>query len=368
MVLLYFGSRMGQMLGTDNYIVDNVAQRAESAKIYGGDLARLGWSACLLSLAAYAIYFSLSGIRTDLLAANFSGDAGANYELKATMERVPGVTSFMSIAPFWFLYLAYKRFVLEVKWSMIEIALAVCLLLATTLRAVSENERRAIIDLFIPAALFVMLMKTNGSAWYRLGLKILPTVGISLLIFLFLATEYFRTWSNFYSQNTNLSYPIWALLRLGGYYSTSVNNGIAGWDFDYNAAGYYLLHGLYRFPVIADYFGLTEIRQEATLAFTDLLTQKLNPEFNNQGGLVVAFWDLGLLGGSLLLTALGLLFGFTYAAALQGRMFHALLYPTFFLSALEITRVWYLTSAVSFSSLIFLIIAWPLVRIKIRKS
>lgn len=318
-------------------------------------LRGLGYLSYFLSVSAYVIYIAISDISVDMIFASLSGEQNANYALRDGLERIPGVTSFMGVAPWWFVYVAYARFVMRRNISVKELLMSAFLLFLVFARGVLDFERRAIVDVLIPAFVVVVFLKTKWPVWMRAVLPFAPIFGVLMLVALFLSTEYFRTWT-FYSQYVDVDYVEWALTRLGGYYSTSVNNGITALDAGYSSNGYYLLNGIYRFPVLGVFFGLRQIGSSASNEFTFLLVDRLNPEFNNQGGSIVALFDLGYVGGGIFLFLYGIVAAVVFQKARSGSIFCVLLYTFFFMSFLEITRVWFITSAVPLTSLLFLVV------------
>lgn len=312
----------------------------------------LGYLAFWLSLVAYIIYIAISDVSIQSVMDSLSGAEGANYALREGLERIPGITSFMGVAPWWFVYVGYMKFVLGRRLPARIYLMSAALLFLIFARGVLDFERRAIIDALLPAAIVVVMMRTQWSLFMRPLISSAPFFGILMLVGLFLFTEYFRTWT-FYSQYVSVDYMEWALTRLGGYYSTSMNNGATALDAGYSGQGYYLLHGFYRFPVLGAMTGLRDLGGEAASEFTLLLTELLNPEFNNQGGAVVALFDLGYAGGGVFLFCYGMVTGLVFQGARSGSLFCVLIYTFFFVAALEITRIWFITSAGPLTSLLF---------------
>lgn len=335
-------------------IAQSVAARNRMAIDGEATFRGLGYSALVLALFSYALYFGMSGFSIAAFQASLSGEIGANYALRGSFEKIPGVTSFMSVAPWWFAYVAYSWLVLNRPLNIVTILLSGILFLAVALRAVVDFERRAIIDIFVPAVVVVLFCRTRYSRTLSLLIRLAPAFGIVFLVGLFMATEYVRTWIVYYANISSLTYGEWALLRLGGYYTTSINNGIAALTYEYTSNGYYTLHGIYRFPILADLVGLGDIRNDAVYRFTDMLEAYLNPEFNNQGGAIVPIIDFGYFVGGVILFVYGFLGAYTYLTARAGSIAGLFYYTFFYFSFLEITRIWYIMGSTTVMNMLFL--------------
>lgn len=304
-----------------------------------GALRAFAGTALTLSLLAYAVFIAASNVSISLVLASFSGSRLANYVLKASFESIPGVTSFMNLAPWWFVWVAYKKFVEQKPLNRWEIAGSAVLLSLSVFRGFAVNERRVLFELVIPSAVTVLMMRRDWSVQMRRLFAWAPFVGAFSLAVVFLATEYFRTWTSFWRYNTDLGYVEWALSRMGGYYATALNNAAAILSSDVETYGALSLRGLFRMPLIADVFGLTPLRLEAERGLTWTLRNYANPEFNNPGGLAVVVIDFGWFAAAPILFALGAVIGIAYRFANQGFLASTLFYSWLVFGILELTRV-----------------------------
>lgn len=319
-------------------------------------LRRIGTTAAVLAILAHLYLFGTSGINLDAVMGTLRGDEGAVYELKDSLEKTSGITSFVNLAPIWYVYIGYNRLVLKRKLTTLQKAVSIVLFMLTVVRGLSTNERRAIIEILIPAVIVVIISRVRWSPVTRWVINIAPLVGPFLLFLLFFSTEYWRTWLPAYSKTSDLTYLQWVLVRFSGYYVTSINNGIATIIYDVHTYGYYTFNGVYRFPVFSTAVGLDDLRSAAVWNFTMMLYQYLNPEFNNQGGVIVPIIDFGYVMGGLVLAIVGFVCRAAYRSAHSGRVEGLLFYPLFFFAALEAPRVWSIGSAQSVLQILFLVL------------
>lgn len=296
-------------------------------------VAFIGYCSLAASLAAYAIYFALAKVGVADILAGLSAEPGASYDLRRRFSTVPGITSFMSVAPLWFAYLAYRWVVTGLRPKPAMIAVSLLLAGCVVLRSVVGFERRAIIELVLPAVVVLVMLRP----WARMRL-ILPMLGVLGVWTLFVVTEIFRSWAN-EGLASGQSLPIWMLARLGGYYATALNNGVLAIEQALTGSGSITFAGIYRLPVFGDLFGSAGLQADFVLQFKGMLKALANPDFNNPGGLVGAFIDFGWVGGALVLVALGTAFGVIHSAAARGHGVALLAYGFVVLSLLEITRV-----------------------------
>ncbi|HLN22583.1 MAG TPA: hypothetical protein VK558_01215, partial [Patescibacteria group bacterium] len=106
-------------------------------------LAVMGWT----SLACYAIYFSTLVIHPSLVTQFLSGDADAMYNLRDSIEQIPGITSFMHAdLPFLSLYSVATIASSQVRLTKANRALFCALFFFLFLRAILGSERLALIE------------------------------------------------------------------------------------------------------------------------------------------------------------------------------------------------------------------------------
>lgn len=324
----------------------------------------LGHTSLILALSAYFVYFVNAGLSFDMLLDGFSGESGASYRLRHKLQNIPGITSLMNVAPWWYVYIAYKRVIIGRKLNRFEVIVSLLLLSMVITHAFAAFERRAMISLFIPTGVFVLFYKRNWSLRVRSLISLLPVLGITFITTLFLVGEYFKSWVNHYAANSGMSFFEFGLTRLAGYYVTSVNNaGLAIWD-NISTAGRLSLRGIYKIPGLGDFLGGTgEVSK-----FTSFLERSANPEFNNPGGAVATIVDFGLWGSAVFLFLHGFIFTWLYVGARQRRIIMILLYSLAYFAILESTRIWFFMSPFSVLNLLYVPIIYIVFRRRLQKK
>lgn len=322
----------------------------------------LGYVSLWLALGAYTVYYMSAGISLDAVIVGFSGEVGASYRLRKQLENIPGVTSLMNVAPWWYAYVLFKRLIVGEKLSRFELGISVVLLVMVTLRAFAAFERRAIFDLFIPSGILLLLYKRDWPATARRLLSFLPVLGVSFVIVIFLAGEYFKSWINYYATNSGMGFLQFGLTRLAGYYATAVNNAVLAIEDGIQTAGRLSLDGIYKFPGLRPLLDSGDDSQ-----FSMLLDRLANPEFNNPGGAMATIVDYGLWGSAVFLLLHGLLFAWFYKGSAQRLLLPTLLYSMAYFSILESTRIWFFLSSFGVLNLGYLPLVYLLFRYLPRK-
>lgn len=314
------------------------------------------YAAVALTLLGYAIYFAASNASPSMFLAAMQGELKANFALKDSFDKIPGITSFMNLACWWFVYVAFRLAVQRKPITAIEIAITLLLLGLTMVRGFAVNERRVIFELLVPAAIACVFWKRHwGPAMMRF-IWIGPVLAPLVLCLVFCVTEYFRSWTNFWQFGmTELPYIQWALVRLAGYYVTAINNGIAALsDPSLHTYGTLTFSGIAKFPFLNDLFWTDYDRLTAMADYKAIITRLANEEFNNPGGASVVMIDFGRVAGAAVLFFTGFFISITYRMAQRGGLISVMLYSQVFFSMLEITRFWNFLSSFSVINLIFI--------------
>lgn len=313
-------------------------------------------SAAILGLFGNILFFVLSGMTLSMLMNVLNSEIGATYVLRDSFEKIAGATSFMNLTCWWFAYAMYVVIVRRDKLSAVGWSVSILLFLLGVFRGFAVNERRVIFELLIPGLIICVLMRRDWSPMMARFFRFAPFIAVASLVFIFVSTEYFRTWANFWGNgNTNLGYFEWALTRLAGYYATALNNGVAILEAStIETYGTLTLSGVSKFPLIGDLIWSQQIKSEIKLSYVDALSLYTNPEFNNPGGFIVTLIDFGIIGGGFICFLVGFAVFFSFRLAQNGNFFAVLLYSQFFFSILEMTRVWNLISPFGVINLIFL--------------
>ena len=209
-------------------------------------------------------------------------------------------------------------------------------------RALLLSERLAVVELVIPAVVVFFTIGPASKLAYRTLVRLAPVFGGVGVFGLFALGEYFRSWS-FYQSIYSGPYLRFAAERFLGYYTTAVNNGAIVYYYEPIQPLRYTFQSLLEFPVVGDavYAYYAGTFGEDYIDYKALLETYANPEFNNTAlvGLLLNEYPLFLapVAGFLL----GLLSVTLYTSFLNGRLVGLLLYPSFFVGVLEISRTYY---------------------------
>jgi oligosaccharide repeat unit polymerase len=308
------------------------------------------WTCFYGSVAGYMIWAGAAVARGANLALAMSvinGEKGAADLMKTGyLATISGVTTLTQ--------LALAAVILGVMigaahgWNKVRWPIAILFVLATV-RALFNSERLAIIELAIPAGVLVIRLVVLESPLYRgrirTAMKLLPLAAASLLFSLFSCSEYFRSWSSYYSGG-DMNFWTFAFVRLLGYYTTALNNGaLLVSRVDTLGAPFSTLHFFFRLPpfnsLFLGFFPQIKPENPDFDSYLQILSREANQEFNNQSGLFPPIIDFGIPGALLYWLLAGLLCGLLYRWFREGRVSGLLFYPLFFTGITETTRILY---------------------------
>lgn len=212
------------------------------------------------------------------------------------------------------------------------------------MRSYFLTERLAILELLVPLVAIIAYHHRQTGRTARL-LPALPVIALPMLIVVFGAFEYSRSWQYFKSRTT-LSFPAFVVRRLAGYYATSYNNGALQLQFGDRSGRlpYDSIQGIWTSPGPAQldlYHRLTGANGQDVL--NTVLAQHGTPEFNNPGGLAVPLFDFGTTGGLVYFFVFGIVIGYAYRSFRAGNPVGLLIYPVLFTGLLELPRYVYWT-------------------------
>lgn len=303
-----------------------------------------------LSIAGYIAWAAVAASRgaSLLLALDvLRGEKGASYAMKevylVTVSGVTTLTQFGIAALLLGVWIGIAK-----GWRAVRIPLAVLAGL-TVARALFNSERLAIIELAIPFSVLMLRLHVLESPVYtrarHLSLQFLPLFAAGGLISIFGASEYFRSWSTFYSGE-GTGFWQFVVLRLTGYYVTALNNGaVLISQLGTQAAPFFTLHFLWRFPFFSNLalaiFPQVQLEDTTIDPYMTILNRAANPEFNNGSGLLLPIADYGLAGAFSFWVIAGFLCGFAYRAFLRMHPAGLLFYPVLFTGVVEIARILY---------------------------
>jgi oligosaccharide repeat unit polymerase len=323
-----------------------------------------------LCYTGYAIWVGAAisrGANLDLAKGVLTGEKDMTYLMKdtylVTLGGLTTLTQFGIAAVILGCILACAGY-----WRAVRLPLLTMLVLAVV-RSVFNSERLAVIELLAPAtvlALQLPALTLRLRREYPAVFHIVPVTAAIGVFLLFTASEYLRSWVNFYADRSD---SIWefAAARLFGYYVTAANNSafLLSQPEAIGNAPYFTVLFLWRFPVLNTVMRelFPGIMIENRDRFADLLDAGTNPEFNNNGGLLLPFVDFDIFGGLVYWLAAGLVCGWVYRRFRRNRLSGLLLYPLLVLSLLEAPRIIYWAEGRVFPAFVLLLIAIPLLRV-----
>lgn len=268
---------------------------------------------------------------------------GGNLELKHTFKTIPGVTTWTQVS----LVLGAIR---GMRWSGILpgkiklISLFHIVFFGTLfVRALLWSERLALIEGFVPFFLCALPRVTAAAGpMGRTLLRFLPLLLPVAVLLLFISFEFLRSWQYYSGQHSSIFEFGWR--RLYTYYFEAMNTGAA----ILQVGGFY--------DGIAG--PLSYKAHEAV--YEGLYLGTLDVEYNNPGGIHYVASRMGNVVLWPFLALVGIWFGLTWRAYVEGRLF-ALFYPITFLGLMEILRIpyWFgLNRVMPTSVVIVLILLW----------
>lgn len=240
------------------------------------------------------------------------------------------------------------------------------LLSVTLVRAVLISERLALVEFIIPIGV-VLLSRARWTLVKRALVRFTPLLAGSSVFALFAFGEYFRSWTTHYQYYYSGTYPQFAAERFLGYYATAVNNAAVHYHYGQVVPAAHTLSSLWSFPVLGD-----QMKAVYDSAFNvgpepDLLELYANPEFFNVPMLGNLISDFSLLLAPVAAFLIGAVSFSIYKSFTRGRMIGMLLYPSWFVGLLEVSRVYYWTGGRYFPVLAFLLVSlvlFPLVKVR----
>jgi len=289
----------------------------------------------LVAVATAAALVLLLPVLTDpqLISRILQGDTGAAYLARDKVDKIPGVTSQQNLFSLIVVLLMLRQHLTGRRRTKGENLVLGFVIGLAAVKAVLHSERLALIELLLPLGILAGGMRRRSIVW-----GIAPILGVVALFFFFMITESLRSWA-FYADNMDSLFEF-ALARLIGYYITAVNNGA----FVYNGGHSYFFPvlsagWLWRFPIP----GLDTYWASITGATVDpeTLLAGLNVEFDNISGIFAPLIDFGPVGGVIVWIILGYMSGRLFRRFVEGDVLGLILFPTWYVGVLEVSRVLY---------------------------
>jgi oligosaccharide repeat unit polymerase len=309
------------------------------------------WIATLLGYLVWAVVCFLHGVGPGEVLAVLRGDTGASYAIRDLGTTLPGVstaTQFgMACGIFGVLLWQYHP-------SRRTALLLASLVFLSIIRSIIWSERVAAIEVLVPM-LVLAIGRRDWDSQPRLKrlLFFAPIVGCGLLYVYFTVGESLRSWGHYAGGGDSLWH--FAMMRMGGYYITALNNGALM----YQTNGmlpfpYTVFEAFWKFPGMNFMLPYNDIFGVDPYAYQDALKTMANPEFNNPSGIFPYVLDFGPIGACIFFFLVGWMVSAVYAAFRRGAVVGLLCYPLLYIFLLEISRVPYLTSSRTLPSWIML--------------
>ncbi len=281
--------------------------------------------------------------------------SNADYMRSEVFPTIPGVTTLVHCsilyatveALLWVRKATPRRYSLARYGTVFSFVLAHSILL---------SERLALIQVTVPVVV-ILGSHLYGKARYRNPVRLAPVFFVAGVFGLFAAGEYFRSW-DFYRPIYGGSYMQFAVDRFLGYYATALNNAAVIYQYDFVQPFSHTFVSLFRFPVLG---GLVNFVYEPLFGSADyeqtfrLLSAHANPEFNNVAPLGLWLNEFSVFLAPIAAFVIGLVASSLYNGFLKGRLIGVLLYPSWFIGLLEISRVYYWANQRYFPVLAFLL-------------
>lgn len=254
--------------------------------------------------------------------------------------RISGITTFTElaiiVAPLnTYLWCIYKKKIYRNMY--------IALLFISILRAVIFSERLAVLEIIVPS---LIIYSYYGKIFRNRDIKFAPIGGIVFLLILFGLFEYFRSW-DYYKTAYDGNLISFTIDRVFGYYSISINTECIRINFlepkfflDHSLAW---LWNLPFFSSIKDW-----LWQPPQI---NILERWGNPEFNNPGGLLFAYNDLGFLG-LIVQFLFGRFVGIVYRGYCKKSFINSLWYSASYLCMLELPRYFFWGSPRAFFAIV----------------
>jgi hypothetical protein len=328
------------------------------------------WPLFALTIFGYATWFSsavvtaggLESLANALRTVLFQPETGeSEYVKRVLFQTLPGITTFTQ---FGILYATVEALLWVRRASYRNIALVRMTTVAAFAipRAILLSERGALYEIVVPVAVVLLdAMWTRRS--YRNFARLAP-IYLGLGVFaLFAFAEYFRSWI-FYKAIYAGNYLHFVVDRFLGYYFTSVNNAAVLYYFEPVQPLRYTLTDLLTFPLLGPVVKrwYTAIFGDTYINLSILLDTYANYEFNTVATFGLLINEYSVYFAPVIGFFLGLISSTLHRGFAAGRLVGTLLYPSWFVGLLEISRYYTWTNQRYFPTLAFLAISLVLYR------
>ncbi len=331
------------------------------------------WPLFLLTIFGYTLWFGYNVLRLGLgtiVEASYSflfePDIGtASYVKSELFLTIPGVTTILHLC---ILYstveaLLWVRRGVRRSTALMRFGMVASFVLA---HAILLSERLALVQIAVPAAVILVSAADMGVVWRRL-VKFAPLIIPGGAYALFAVGEYFRSWS-FYRGIYGDSYLQFTADRFLGYYVTAINNAAVIYYYEPTLPLRHTFENLLEMPLLGEVISDAYATLLGANPFEspDPLAIYANPEFNNIPPVGLLINEYSIFLAPVAAFVIGVISVSLYRGFTSGRLIGVLLYPSWFIGLLEISRIYFWASQRYFPTLVFLAVS--LILFKLAKT
>ena len=306
------------------------------------------WPLFVFTIFGYVVWFAYAVLRggagevvSAVLNLVFNPTLGASEYVKLEVfERIPGITTFTQ---FGILYATVEAllWVDRKPWSRVALMRVMVVGSLTLIRGLLIAERLAIVEVLVPV-IVVLAGRAQPKAIQRNLIRLAPLFLGFGVFGLFALQEYFRSWVYFSGIYGN-SYLQFAAERFLGYYTTAVNNSAVVYYYEPLQPLRHTLNSFLAFPglgdVLSTYYQATFGR--GFIEYSLLLETYANYELNNPALVGLLLNEYSAILAPVVAFFIGLLSLSLYKGFIRGGLVGTLLYPSWFVGLLEISRIYY---------------------------
>jgi hypothetical protein len=323
------------------------------------------WPLFFVTVFGYLVWFASGVIRAggigallDALSVQFSSPLGAtdyaatDYVKFVLFRTIPGVTTLTQVGV---LYapveaLLWARGGSDRRFALLRFALIVVL---AFLRSVVISERLAVLEIIVPVFV-VLATAAQLKGRFRGFIRVAPLFMALGAFGLFSFGEYFRSWAFYHSIYAG-SYLRFAAERFLGYYTTALNNAAVVYYHEPPHPLRFTFNDLFEFPIAGDFISWAYEYAGGGVWENSLniLGIYANPELNNVPMIGYLLNEASVFLAPVVAFLLGVLSASLYRSFTRGRLVGALLYPSWFVGLLEISRIYYWADVRYFPALSF---------------
>ena len=254
--------------------------------------------------------------------------------------RISGITTFTELA---IVVAPLNTYLWCISKKKIYRNMYIFLLFISILRAIIFSERLAVLEIIIPS---LVIYFYYGKIFRSSIIKFAPILGVLFLLIVFGSFEYFRSW-DFYKEAYDGNIISFTVDRVFGYYSISINTECIWINF--MEPKFFLDHSLSWLWNLPAFSSVKDVLWQQPQI--NILERWGNPEFNNPGGLLFAYNDLGFFG-LIIQFIFGRFVGIVYRGYCKKGFISSLWYSATYLCMLELPRYFFWGSPRAFFAIV----------------